>query len=67
MLLCTFVYPLTEDIWLKFVSADYMFFPYNQGTPVYSRENSFQNFGIPEKTFESDWDSRENMLKFGQS
>ena len=51
MLLGTFVYPLTEDIWLKCGSADYTFFPYNQGSPVYSRENLFKILGSPVKTF----------------
>jgi len=53
-------YPLTEEMRLKiFGSPDYTVVPYNQGTPVYSREKKFR-----EILFENYGDSRENLLKF---
>jgi len=57
---CDWRVPLTEEIRLqifaspdymvKFGSADYTVLPYNQGTPVFFRENVFEISGTPVKT-----------------
>jgi len=48
---CNILQHTTEEIRLEiFGSADYTGLPYNQGTPIYSRETLFEILGTPVKT-----------------
>ena len=50
-IICIYITPHTEEIRVKiFGSPDYTVSPYNQGTPVFFRENLFKFLGTPVKT-----------------